>query len=140
MTNITKLESLKAIDVEALEQKINTIKNESSAFLWTYKKIEYLENMDLLAKYLLDLDISKQLVELRIFNQNEEYYFWRTGDEIFNFRHRVDDENDTHKDKTLKILTTVLKEVDLITRNYYSEDYSGFIDSRFVKINNSKTN
>lgn len=119
-----------------IKNSIASIKEECTAFVWTYKTVLYYENLSELNKYLEEIKIEKQLVELRVFNENEEYYFWRTGDGIFKYRHRSDKEisSDTFQTSTLKIRTSILKEMELATRNYYAEDFSGFIDSRFVTV------
>lgn len=135
------LYTVKNISSTDIVKKISEMSWTHSAFVWTYTAIKYFDRQEALKSYLNENLISKQLVEMRIFNADEEFFFWRTGDNVFGFRYRKDSKLLAEtKDSTVKLranIAEIAAKDTLITRNYLADDCSGYIDSRFVKMENS---
>ena len=108
-------------------------------------------------KYITDADTALQyyrtnkdyILNIRIFNEDEEFYFWKSGNQQTG-RHRKDAESHQGEDyaiDTEMLLRSVIapeksgKAEDkyfLKTRNYLANDGFGYNDSRFVAITSKK--
>lgn len=93
-----------------------------------------------------DSDFKKHLVRLRVFNDEMEYHFWRTGNKILG-RLRIDTEGDhtSFVDTSMNLRGVAGKHVQKLngdnhsyfikTRNYLNagNEQAGYVDSRFVE-------
>lgn len=91
-------------------------------------------------------DFKKYLVRLRVFNDEMEYHFWRTGDKIKG-RLRIDTEGDdvSFVDTSMNLRGVAGEQVQKLfgrnlsyfikTRNYLNagNEQAGYVDSRFVE-------
>lgn len=141
---LAKLEGIKEIENKKF-----------SVILHTFDAIYFYNNIQ-------DIKINitvKNLYQLRVFNENEEYYYWRVG-ELFYYRHREDKKSNDSNSKDAKInytdndmllrgvianqyfdetneTTEIKKTLYITTRNYINTSgKAGYIDSRFVEIKN----
>jgi hypothetical protein len=91
-------------------------------------------------------DFKKHLVRLRVFNNEMEYHFWRTGNKIKG-RLRIDTEGDdvSYVDTSMNLRGVAGEQVQKLhdnnhsyfikTRNYLNAgiEQAGYVDSRFVE-------
>jgi hypothetical protein len=91
-------------------------------------------------------DFKKHLVRLRVFNDEMEYHFWRTGDKIKG-RLRIDTEGDdaSFVDTSMNLRGVAGEQVQKLNRNNHSyfiktrnyinagNEQAGYVDSRFIE-------
>ncbi len=142
---------LKAYDTIAINAEVNTGLSFNEALImpghevlfWHMSQVQYFNNADKAKEYYA---ANKDYVlSIRIFNEAEEYYFWRNGNTLTG-RHRKDEVSNAgeqHVIDTEMVLRTVVanqkgnaegKKWFLKTRNYISNEGFGYSDSRFLQI------
>lgn len=116
-----------------IKTKLKSLSQEMTAIVWLYDGVKVYENLtDFLAE---DVDIDKRLHHIRVFNEEQEYYIWRSREGGFDSRLRQDDVGVPYTDETVELNKNAIKTHKKATmRHYYTEDYSGYIDSRYVKL------
>lgn len=109
-------------------------KNENMKVIaWYYDQLKIYETLEEFLED--DIILSRRLHHLRVFNEDEEYYYWRKRSGEFKCRFQNDTESEKEfKDENIKLLGSVAPYTKAMVRHYYADDYSGFVDSRYVQI------
>lgn len=123
-------------------EKIKEDKGECYVCLWLYDDYrEYKDFKDFLNDDIQHLD--RRLHHIRIFNEDEEYHYWRNKDGEIDGRYRKDVDAvgglpyDHEEEKKIvhymhEENLMIDKRKSILIRNYYDEN--GFIDLRYAKI------
>lgn len=110
---------------------------------WHMSEVKYFKDVNTAKEY---FTVNKEyILNIRVFNKNEEYYFWKTGG---NFAGRlrkdtISPDGTNYAIDTQMVLRSVMvpakiakgnQKYFLKTRNYISDKSFGYNDSRFVEI------
>lgn len=140
-----KTVALTSIVTSALEFDKSLFKKGYQYFFWHMSQVKYFTDHDAALQFYEANEADKYIVKIRVFNINEEYYFWRSADKLTGrLRADMPDANgDVYAIETeMKlrgIVASQIKGADkrnyfLRTRNYIDNDGFGYNDSRFVDI------
>lgn len=122
-------------ELKELPQTLTTV-------AWLYDGVHIFQELkDFLEQCATDsIVLERRLDHVRIFDESQEYHFWRDRKGGFCSRHRKDDENDgktaTYVEESIR-LSGAHGYKKATVRHYMDADFKGFIDSRYTNI--SKT-